>query len=127
MTEIRDKRADRAARELLLAAIAARPGKGSLFVSSPPAQFRELDRGGRTKNERALTRAVYHQTSAEPRRWSARLTWGPIERRGVRWGRVVKCRAYLYRSGLRHSLAHPQDSYAVNESLRTYPGERIDQ
>jgi len=127
MTELRDKRADTAARKLLLAGIDARPGRGAMFVASPAEQFRRLDRGGRTMNERMITRAVYHQTTADPRHWSAKLTWGPIERRGRQWGRTVRIRVYLYRSGLRHSLEHPRQSYAQHEENRTYPGQRIDQ
>jgi len=128
MTELRDKRADAAARSVLLAAIAAQPvRRAAIWVTSPAEQFRRLDRGGRTVNERAITRAIYHQTTAEPRRWSAKLTWGPIERRGRAWGRVLRVRLYLYRTGLRHSQTHPRESFVQNESLRTYPGQRIDQ
>jgi hypothetical protein len=52
-----------------------------VFVSSPRHEFRRLDRGGRTRHERAFTRACYWivfdgpAERGEPSQWSLKLTW----------------------------------------------------
>lgn len=70
--------------QLVLRAIyAQRQRRGVLaHVASPRAEFRQLDRGGRTRHERAFTRAAYYLLVNVPRNeglpsvWSLKLTWG---------------------------------------------------
>jgi hypothetical protein len=53
-----------------------------VWISSPRAEFRSRDRGGRTAHERAFTRAAYYQVQKVPHNlgqvpdWSLKLTWG---------------------------------------------------
>jgi hypothetical protein len=53
----------------------------AVYVSSPRAEFRRLDRGGRTRHERAFTRACYEivfdgpAARGEQSPWSLKLTW----------------------------------------------------
>ena len=78
-----------------------------MWVESPAAQFRDLDDGGRTLNERTLTRAIYYQTwrapinAGEPVLWSPRLTWGKIEKHGSRWGRMLHVQVFTYAAAKR--------------------------
>jgi hypothetical protein len=52
-----------------------------VYVSSPRHEFGSLDRGGRTRHERAFTRAAYWlvfdgpASRGEPSEWSLKLTW----------------------------------------------------
>lgn len=62
---------------------ASRSRRGVLvYVASPRAEFRRLDRGGRTAHERAFTRSSYYRVVNVPRNrqeeqdWSLKLTWG---------------------------------------------------
>ena len=67
---------------------ASRSGRGVvLWIASPRGDFRRTDRGGRTADERAFTRACYNLVTHEPvkvmRRdggpgpqWSLKLAWG---------------------------------------------------
>ena len=77
------------------------------FVYSPPREFATLDRGGRTGHERAFTRSVYYITYKIPVRlgedpeWSAKITWGKIQKRSRGWGRPVKVRLFPYGRGYR--------------------------
>lgn len=101
-----------------------------LFIHSPGPQFRNLDRGGRTANERAFTRAVYYPVYAVPRQrreipvWSLRLTWGAIERHGDRYGRVVEMRLFRYSSGYRHASRQARQ-YTAGDG-RSSAGARVD-
>lgn len=121
-------RYDRTARRVLERAVEARQlGKGGAvtFVASPPGEFRELDRGGRTRHERAFTRSAYwHVRFADPRYYSLKLTWGPLENHAGRWGRRVAVRLFLYRSGYRHASASPS-SYINDPSLKSEIGNRV--
>ena len=116
-----------------------RPRIAAVFVESRPAAFRSLDKGGRTKYERAFTRSVYYQLYKVPINqgmdpdWSPRLDWGKIERRGTRWGRVVKVRLFMY--GVRSArAAQKRGTWITDEGLGTWaagtrrslPGARID-
>jgi hypothetical protein len=89
-----------------------------------------LDRGGRTVNERAFTRAAYYPVYAVPRAagelplWSLKLAWGPIERRGDRYGRVVTVRLFRYASGYRHA-SQSASQYTAGQG-RSTSGDRID-
>ena len=144
MPAVRDPRSvayDPLVRRVLLAAIEARQQRKAAesFVYSPPRDFQFPDKGGLTKDERAFTRSVYYQTYRVPINdgvdpdWSARLTWGKIERRGGRWGRGVKVRLYRYGYGVRHAQKSGQPwitdagggSFA-DGSRRSVPGARID-
>lgn len=104
-----------------------------VWVASPPVQFRAVDKGGRSANERAFTRAAYYQVrevpklNGEPIYWSLQLTWSPIYKRGSRWGRIVKVRLRRYYAGARYSrTAGRRDSYAQNAELRSSVVERVD-
>jgi hypothetical protein len=52
-----------------------------VYVTSPRAEFRRLDQGGRTASERAFTRACYRlvfdgpAARGEPSDWSLKLIW----------------------------------------------------
>ena len=124
------ERFDPAVRRALLAAIRARPASHAVWVASPGPEFRSLDRGGRTSHERAFTRAAYYAVFRVPLNqglvpdWSLRLTWGPIERRGSRYGRTVQLRMFTRRSGERHNARHPGQSWVQNEALRSQVGAR---
>lgn len=117
-------RYDTTARRALVAAIRARPRAQPVFVATPGPALRATDRGGRTVNERAFTRSAYYITRQMPinagqtPQWSLKLTWGPLERRGSRYGRVVKLRMYAYGSGRAHVKRHPGRSWAERPELR---------
>ena len=128
MPAVRDRLSvayDRQARRVLLAAIRARPAGYRVFVESPPAEFRDTDRANRTTHERAFTRAMYYHVVQVPRRrrepqqWSLKLTWGPIERRGKRWGRHVTVKMFTVASGRRHTRQRPGTSYVERPELRS--------
>jgi hypothetical protein len=67
---------------------ASRSGRGVvLWIASPRGDFRRLDQGGRTADERAFTRAAYNLVTHQPVRrmkygegpgpqWSLKLVWG---------------------------------------------------
>ncbi|MDA8318849.1 MAG: hypothetical protein M0030_03410 [Actinomycetota bacterium] len=107
----RSERYDAAAyRVLRAAAYAHRYNRGvRTWIYSPAGQYREdqLDKGGRTANERAFIRACYYKVWREPINagvvpaWSLKLTWGKLERRGRRYGRNVEVRLYKRASGVR--------------------------
>jgi hypothetical protein len=130
------ERYDAAARRLLTAAVAAhqqgRRGGVVAFIASPPREFTSTDKGGRTAHERAFTRAAYYlvmkvpQHQGVPQQWSLKLEWGPIERRGRRWGRVVRARLFLRSSGARHAAGRPGSSWRDNPALRSSVSNRID-
>ena len=68
-----------------------------VWVSSPRAEFRRKDRGGRTDHERAFTRAIYYRVwrvpinAGVPPDWSAKLSWGAdSERRASSAGRLAR-------------------------------------
>ena len=85
----------------------------TVWVSSPPAEFRALDERGRTVHERAFTRSAYYQVVSVPRAlkvaptWSLRLTWGPVAKRHGRWGRQVTIRLYRYRRAATARVSSP--------------------
>jgi hypothetical protein len=122
-----DRRARYALNRAAEAFAIGQPAK--LFIHSPGPQFRSLDRGGRTANERAFTRAAYYPIQAVPRAmgelpvWSLKLSWGPVERRGDRYGRVVSVRLFRYGSGYRHASRGPR--YTAGEGAHPI-GHRID-
>lgn len=122
----------RVRRVLLRAIVARRDRKGvPVFVASPPAEFRRLDKGGRTAHERAFTRSAYYQVFRVPRNerelpmYSLKLDWGKITYRGGRWGRVVRVRLFRYGSGYQHARSRPQ--WITGDARRSVPGSRIDQ
>lgn len=122
-----------ARRALHLAIIARRAGRpASLFVVSPGREFSRTDRGGRTAHERAFTRAIYYLAWRVPINrgvapdWSVKLTWGPIERHGSRYGRRVEVRAFTRDSGARHVRTGKVRSWAAGETFRSGP-VRIDE
>lgn len=122
----------RVRRVLLRAIVARRDRRGvPVFVASPPAEFRHLDKGGRTRHERAFTRSAYYQVFKVPRNagelpmYSLKLVWGKAERRSGRWGRTVQVRLFRYGSGYRHAQDRPQ--WISDDSRRSVPGNRIDQ
>lgn len=120
------------ARRALEAAIAAEDKTSSGYVASPGREFRQLDRGGRTAHERAFTRAAYYEViqvprhTQTPRRWSLQLEWGPIEKRGAKYGRVVRLRMFRY--GTRaYQAALARGAYTSDPALRSAADHRIDQ
>ena len=68
---------------VLRAIYASRSRRGvQAWVASPRGEYRAVDRGGRTKHERAFTRSAYYlvwrqyiNDKTDPP-WSLRLTWG---------------------------------------------------
>ena len=126
---------DTAVRRALLRAIRAHYAgqAATAFIASPGHEFRNTDRGGRTAHERAFTRSAYYQVWKAPQRagqvpqWSLKLTWGPIERRGDRYGRTVTIRLYTRGAGVRHNNRHPGRSWAGNPALQSHTGARIDE
>ena len=123
------------ARRVLLQAVRAHQemqggGRGvPVFLSSPAPEFRRLDRGGRTHHERAFSNALYRPVFAEPRRlrerpqWSLKVTWGPVQFRRGRWGRVAIVRLYRYGSGYRHASQHAR--WTAGETFRSTEGDRM--
>ena len=104
-----------------------------VWVASQPVHFRNTDRGGRTVEERAFTRAAYYQVrevpklNGEPIYWSLQLSWSPIYKRRGRWGRIVTVRLRRYYSGARYSrTAGARDSYAGHAALRSSVADRVD-
>jgi len=81
-----------------------KPRATTVFIPSPIREFTRRDRGGCTRHEREFTRAVYYRTWREPINdgrkpdWAPVLLWGPIERRGRRWGRTVYVRLFIHGS-----------------------------
>jgi hypothetical protein len=61
-----------------------------------------------------------------PRRWSLQLDWGPIERRGERYGRTVKLRLFHY-GGRAYQAALRRGAYTSDPALRSSINNRIDQ
>lgn len=118
------------------------PRVAEAFIQSPPREFVALDYGRRTAHERAFTRSVYYLVLKVPQNmgavplWSAKLTWGPIERRGGRWGRGVRVRLFRYGSGQRYVSEHmARDPWSEDidgtgswraGTRRSVPGQRID-
>lgn len=126
---------DVTARRNLEAAVEAHSERRGVqvWVASPPAEFRDVDRGGRTRHERAFTRCCYWQVRevplhhGQPVFWSLKLTWGPISKRGGRWGRVVTMRLFRAYAGRRHSLSRPaEESYSQNAAIRSGVDDRVD-
>jgi hypothetical protein len=120
------------ARRALLAAIAAESKTSSGYVASPGRELRNPDRGGRTAHERAFTRAAYYEViqvprrTKTPRRWSLQLEWGPVEKRGDKYGRTVRLRLFRYGSRA-YQAALSRGAYTSDPSLRSAIGNRIDQ
>ena len=120
------------ARRALEAAIAADSKTSSGYVASPGREFRNLDRGGRTAHERAFTRAAYSEViqvprrTGTPRRWSLQLDWGPIEKRGDKYGRVVRLRMFRYGSRA-YQAALARGAYTADPLLRSTIDHRIDE
>jgi hypothetical protein len=130
-------RYDTAARRALVAGIRAwRAGRGSVrvFIVSPGPQMRDLDRGGRTRNERAFTRACYYHVIQVPRQqararglptyearidWSLKLTWGPVENRGGKYGRQARLRMFTKRGGHRHVKRNKGTAYTEHPELQS--------
>lgn len=117
-------RYDRTTGIALRAAIKVRPREQAVFVATPGPNLRQKDRGGLTVNERAFTRSAYYRVrsapinAGQPVQWSLKMTWGKLERRGSRYGRVVKLRMYAYGSGRAHVRQHQRTSWAEHPELR---------
>ena len=129
---------------LLLKAIRSRtaPRVAEAFIQSPPREFRALDYGRRTAHERAFTRSVYYLVLKVPQNmgavplWSAKIVWGPVEKRGGRWGRQVRVRLFRYGSGQKYvSQIMRRDPWSEDVDAvgswragtrRSVPGSRID-
>ncbi len=137
MPAVRDPlsvRYDRTVFRILRGAVEAHSRRRGVatFVASPPAEFRALDKGGRTAHERAFTRAAYYRVVkvpehlGQPQWWSLRLTWGPIERRGSRWGRTVQVRLYRYRRAA-YAVRRAPRAWITDPAARSSVVNRVDQ
>jgi hypothetical protein len=123
---------DTRVRRVLIRAIVAHRNRqaATVFIASPPAEFRRLDQGGRTAHERAFTRSAYYQVFKVPRNngdlptWSLKLTWGPIRFHSGRWGRIAQVRLFRYGAGYRHAQTHPQ--WVTGQIPKSTAGARID-
>ena len=117
-------RYDRTTGIALRQAIKVRPREQPVFVATPGPALRQLDAGGRTPNERAFTRSAYYRVrsapikAGQPVQWSLKMTWGKLERRGGRYGRVVRLRMFPYSSGAKHAKANPRSSWLERPELR---------
>jgi len=125
---------DTRARRVLLAAVQSHRDGGmgvTVFLPSPPREFRHLDRGGRTRHERQFQNALYYPVFSLPRQarelpqWSLKVTWGKITYHRGRWGRPARVRLYRYSAGYRHASQHPR--WSAGEMFRSVPGARVDQ
>ena len=127
-------RYDTAADEMLRRAIRASRSRHAVrvWIASPRQEFRELDKGGRTAQERAFGRACYYPVFKVPRLlgqrpdYSLKIRWG-TQREPSSHGRLARAcllRIYPYGSGYDHALEQPADTqYTENEALRARPGE----
>ena len=101
------------------------------WVPSPRRQFRHLDRGGLTKNERAFTRSAYYQTQKVPRNagqpelYKLTLEWQDRrEPSGRRLARPVRVTLHSSRNASRHRSLGPDGAW---RGFRSAPGARIDE
>jgi len=104
-----------------------------VFVASPRGEFRSLDRGGRTRHERAFIRACYWivfdgpASRGEPSQWSLKLTWRDqlSPSAAGRLARAVAVRAYPREQ----ARVPPGRSWVADTGPfgRSAPGRRIDQ
>lgn len=101
---------------LARAAQASRHRRGvRTWIVSPSAEYRNRDRGGRTRHERAFIRSAYHQVRSPALNpdgpvWSLKLTWeGDDQRRPSRPGHMA--RPVVVRLFSRDDARIPADSY----------------
>ena len=122
---------DGATHAIVLRAIyASRNRRGVLaYVASPRAEFRSVDRGGRTKHERAFTRSAYYLVWRTPLNegiepaWSLRLTWGDSVEPSSR-GRLA--RPVTVRVWPRDQARVSGPSWSDGSGFRSEVGNRID-
>jgi hypothetical protein len=100
------------------------------WIASPRAEYRAVDRGGRTAHERAFTRAAYYVVwripinEGIPPDWSLKLTWGAdTELRPSSAGRLA--RPVLVRLFPR-SQARVRGEHWNVDGRRSQQGHRID-
>ena len=118
---------------LVLRAIYAQRNRRGVqaFVSSPRGEFRNLDRGGRTKHERAFTRSCYYlvwrqyiNDKTDPP-WSLRLTWGEdADLAASARGRLA--RPVVLRVWPRDQARPPRERWSDGSGFRSEVGARID-
>lgn len=117
---------------VLRAVYASRQRRGvQAFVASPRAEYSSLDRGGRTRHERAFTRSAYYLVFRQPLNegiepaWSLRLTWGEdSERRPSARGRLA--RPVVLRVWPRSQARAPRERWSDGSGFRSEVGRRID-
>lgn len=128
-------RYDATARQSVMRAISAgRSGRGvQVWVASSRAEHQAPDEGGRTKHERAFSRAAYYLVWRAPLNagrvpdWSLKLIWGPDSAMQAsshgRMARPVRLRVWPRRGpkgGRDFAHAMPADrQWARNETLRS--------
>ena len=129
-------RYDATARQALGRAMrASRAGRGvQVWVASTRGELRDPDSGGRSRHERAFSRAAYYEVWRRPINagaiptWSLKLTWGTdAELRPSAAGKLARpARLRLFpRSGPRGGRHHgtvvtpARDQWARNESLKS--------
>ena len=119
--------------QLVLRAIYAQRSRRGVqaFVSSPRAEFRSVDRGGRTKHERAFTRSAYYLVFRTPLNegvapaWSLRLSWGEdAELAPSARGRLA--RPVVLRVWPRSQARPPRERWSDGSGFRSEVGQRID-
>lgn len=125
-------RYDGPVRNVMLRAIrASRDGRSvRAYVASSRAEHRSPDEGGRTRHERAFTRAAYYLVWRAPINagripdWSLHLTWGDdLAPSGSNLARPVFVRIYPRRGprgGREHGYAIPAArSWTKNDAVRS--------
>jgi hypothetical protein len=98
------------------------------WIASPRREFRELDRGGRTRHERAFTRSAYYQVFKVPRNtgqpvhYSLVLEWDEGRKMPAPRGQVARSvRVQIYKYG-KHGLGQG----GTWRGFQSTPGDRID-
>jgi hypothetical protein len=103
-----------------------------VWIASPRRDFRELDRGGLTRHERAFQRSAYYLIFRTPLNlgevpeWSLKRTWGLAEFRPSSGGRLA--RPVTIRLFPRSQARVRGSSWVDNPELRSHlgaDGERV--
>lgn len=119
--------------QIVLRAIYAQRSKRGVqaWIASPRGEYRAVDRGGRTRHERAFTRSAYYLVWSVPRNegippaWSLKLTWGDdAQRRPSSAGKLA--RPVTVRVWPRSQARVRGPRWSDGEGFRSEAGHRID-
>ena len=124
--------------QIVLRAIYAQRGKRGVqaWIASPRGEYRAVDRGGRTRHERAFTRSCYYLVWSIPMQqqkagegtgpaWSLKLTWGDDgQRRPGAAGKLA--RPVTVRVWPRSQARVRGPRWSDGEGFRSEVGNRID-